>query len=86
MNDWIWVLIAGGFSGNNHLDTTEIVDLDAKIVYNGGDLRQARKYFHLATITRGGYERVFALGGRGYKTLDTVEEWQPSVDTGKNIH
>ena len=85
------MIIAGGFSGNNQLKTTEIVDLDAKIVYYGGNMRQARKAFHLATVHRGGFERLLALGGIGYRsvtsgigrvTLDTVEEWQPSGDTG----
>ena len=85
------MLIAGGFSGNNQLKTTEIVDLDAKIVYYGGNMQQARKSFHLARIAGGGYERVVALGGRGYTngigkvTLDTVEEWKPSGDTGKHL-
>ena len=82
------MIIAGGFSGNNELKTTEIVDLDAKIVYYGGNMRQARQAFHLATVHRGGFERLLALGGIGYTsgigrvTLDTVEEWQPSGDTG----
>ena len=82
------MIIAGGFSGNNQLKTTEIVDLDAKIVYYGGKMQQARKAFHLATVNRGGYERLLALGGIGYTsgigrvTLDTVEEWEPSGDTG----
>ena len=82
------VIVAGGFSGNNQLGTTEIIDLDAKLVYYGRDMKQARKAFHLATVNRGGFERVLALGGIGYTngigrvTLDTVEEWEPSGDTG----
>ena len=82
------MIIAGGFSGNNQLKTTEIVDLDAKTVYYGGDLQQARKGFQLARVNTGGYERLLAVGGRGYTRgigkviLDTVEEWEPSADTG----
>ena len=58
--------------------------MDAKIVYYGGNMQQARKAFQLATVHSGGHERLLALGGIGYTrgigrvTLDTVEEWQPS--------
>ena len=82
------VIIAGGFSGNNQLKTTEIVDLDAKIVYYGGNMLQGRKAFHLATVDRGGFERLLAVGGNGFTygigrvTLDAVEEWEPSGNTG----
>merc|ERR1719391_713822 len=52
------VIIAGGFSGNNQLKTTEIVDLDTKTVYYGGDLQQARKGFQLATVNMGDLQQA----------------------------
>ena len=43
-----------------------------------------RRWLHLATIRRGGLERVVALAGRGESTqVNTVEEWVEESATWK---
>ena len=69
------VIIAGGHSGEGKLRSTEVLDLDSRQITAGGDLVSPRFYFHLATLRRGGQEKVFALAGYGDSTyVNTVEE------------
>ena len=63
--------MAGGYNGGV-LRSTETLDLDTREITAGGDLATPRYWFHLATIRRGGEEKVLALGG---VSLNTVEQW-----------
>merc|ERR1712210_96111 len=70
------VIIAGGWNGEV-LRSTEVLDLDSRQITAGEDMASPRHWFHLATIRRGGQEKVVAVGGNlGYWTtfLNTVEE------------
>ena len=76
------VIIAGGYSYDvGTLRSTEVVDLDSREVTAGGDLASPRKYFHLATIRRGGEEKMFAVAGMSNSSTyhNTVEKLVESV-------
>jgi len=72
------VIIAGGWnSGEESLRSTEVLNLDSREITAGGDMASPRRWFHLATIRRGGQEKVFAVGGSSddrTRYLNTVEE------------
>ena len=69
------VIIAGGNNGET-FRSTEVLDLDSREIIAGGDMAKPRRWFHLATIRRGGQEKVFAVAGFDeYEYLNTVEEW-----------
>ena len=71
------VIIAGGYNhGGEVLSSTEVLNLNSREITAGGDMASPRSWFHLATIRRGGEEKVFALGGwmDGSTVLNTVEE------------
>ena len=66
------VIIAGGYYPGD-LRSTEVLDLDSHVLSAGEDMGSPRSWFHLATIRRGGVEKVFAVAGSSY--LNTVEVW-----------
>ena len=73
------VIIAGGqynIGLNRGVDrSTEVLDLDSREITAGGPMATPRFNFHLATIRRGGEEKMFAVAGWGDLTsLSTVEE------------
>ena len=73
------IVIAGGGSGSSPTHrSTEIVDLERRTIQDAGDLNVARRWFHILSITTGGSERTFALGGHdpdgSDNFLDSVEE------------
>ena len=75
------VVIAGG--GSSSLSSTEIVDLETKTIQYAGNLNTARRFFHILSITTGGSERTFALGGDdgSNNVFDSVEELDPDTMT-----
>jgi len=69
------VIIAGGYNNGEAFRSTEVLDLDSRQITAGGDMVSARAWFHLATIRRGGLEKVLAVGGRDASSyVNTVEE------------
>jgi len=71
------VIIAGGYNNGEGLRSSEVLDLDSREITAGGDMASPRRWFHLATIRRGGQEKVFAVGGSSddrTRYLNTVEE------------
>lgn len=80
------VIIAGGVKSAEFLRSTEVLDLGSREITTGGDLATPRTYFHLATIVRGGQEKVYAVAGQGDPEgheLNTVEEWVEASSTWK---
>ena len=80
------VVIAGGSSGGPHyaaLRSTEILDLETRTIRKAGDLTTARRWFHIITITTNGIETTFALGGRAYYFIDSIEEFDLDTLTWK---
>ena len=78
------VIIAGGYYSGKNFRSTEVLDLDSREITAGGDMATPRRWLHLATIRRGGLERVVALAGRGESTqVNTVEEWVEESATWK---
>merc|ERR1712061_195350 len=78
------VILAGGNYGGGALQSTLVLDITTRTVSSGGDMATPRKWFNLATISRGGGETIFALGGwSGSEDLDTVEEWEEETSTWK---
>ena len=75
------VVIAGGwpgYPGSTTHRSTEIVDIERRTIQYAGDLNTARRLFHTLSITTGGSEKIFALGGRdGSSYLDSIEELDP---------
>ena len=73
------MIIAGGWlsDGNNILRSTEVLDLQTRVITSGGDMAQHRMWFHSgAIIGSAGVETLFAFGGQNRETyLDEVEEW-----------
>ena len=64
------------FIGGESLSSTEVLDLVSHAITVGGDMASPRKWFHLATIRRGGEEMLFAVGGQDSSTsLSSVEKW-----------
>ena len=78
------VIIAGGYGGGSLRRSTEVLNLDSREITAGGDMASPRTYFHLATIRRGGLEKVFAVGGCDGSTNTTVEEWVEESATWEN--
>ena len=85
------VVIAGGghpgwYSGPP-LRSTEILDLATRTVQYAGDLNTARSFFSIITITTGGSEKTFALGGYegNASSLDSVEELDPDTLTWNTV-
>merc|ERR1712228_676503 len=79
------VIVAGGSnSGVGALQSTLVLDIRTRTISTGGDMASPRRSFHLATISRGGGETTFALGGySGYTFLNSVEEWEEESSTWK---
>jgi len=69
------VIIAGGYNNGEALRSSEVLDLDSREITAGEDMASPRCFFHLATIRRGGLEKVLAVGGRDASSyVNTVEE------------
>jgi len=69
------VIVAGGYNNGEVLRSTEVLDLDSRQITAGEDMASPRHWFHLATIRRGGEEKVFAVNGwAGSTFVNTVEE------------
>ena len=72
------MIIAGGWlsDGNNILRSTEVLDLQTRVITSGGDMAQRRMWFRSgAIIGSAGVETLFAFGGQNRETyLDEVEE------------
>ena len=71
-------MIAGGWTtaGNGgSLSSTKIIDIATRKVRLGGNLVTPRYNHHLASVTTGGLTKTFALGGKFWGYLSTVEEW-----------
>merc|ERR1712228_723253 len=79
------VIVAGDSnSGVGALQSTLVLDIRTRTISTGGDMASPRRSFHLATISRGGGETTFALGGySGYTFLNSVEEWEEESSTWK---
>jgi len=79
------VIIAGGFNSRGVLRSTEVLDLDSREITAGGDMATPRTWFHLATLRRGGQEKVLAVGGEDASDneLNSVEEWVEESSTWK---
>ena len=79
------VIIAGGTNGHGgSLTSTEVLDLVNRRITSGGDMDSPRRYFHLATLTSEGQEKIFALGGYDDSTrFNSVEEWVEESSTWK---
>merc|ERR1712110_487173 len=59
------VILAGGYDygGRRDLQSTEVLDITTRTISTGGDMAAPRAWFNLATISRGGGDTTFALGG-----------------------
>merc|ERR1711990_1295438 len=73
--------VAGGYGRT--LSSTEVLDLVNRRITSGGEMATPRYSFHLATITRGGQETMFALAGNANGGTNTVEEWVEESYTWK---
>ena len=78
------VILAGGSNGEEVLQSTLVLDITTRTISTGGDMATPRYAFNLATISRGGGDTTFAIGGEsGTEQLDTVEEWEEESSTWK---
>jgi len=79
------VILAGGRSGREYLQSTLVLDITTRTISTGGDMATPRYWFNLATISRGGGEITFAIGGQSssYTKLNSVEEWEEESSTWK---
>merc|ERR1712061_753557 len=78
------VILAGGYSGRGNLQSTLVLDITTRTISIGGDMATPRRWFSLATISRGGGETTFALAGwSGSTHLNSVEEWEEESSTWK---
>ena len=75
-------MIAGGYKCNKklskcnkRLSSTKIIDIATRKVRLGGNLVMPRYDHNLATVTTGGLTKTFALGGKFWGYLSSVEEW-----------
>merc|ERR1719219_2346103 len=83
------ILAGGGRYGRGVLQSTLVLDITTRTISTGGDMANPRRFFNLATISRGGGDTTFALGGEssfisqssGY--LNSVEEWEEESSTWK---
>ena len=74
------VIVAGGYD----LQSTEVLDITTRTISTGGDMAAPRRWFNLATISRGGGETTFAIAGHsGSEYLNSVEEWEEESSTWK---
>ena len=72
------VVVAGGRSGSTYPESAEVLDLTYRIIASAGNMNSPRVFFHVATITQGGQESLFAFGGHsGTSHLDSVEQFDP---------
>merc|ERR1711953_1612299 len=58
------VILASGTGGGKVLQGTLVLDITTRTISTGGDMATPRYWFTLATISRGGGEITFALGGQ----------------------
>ena len=79
------VILAGGNGGRGVLQSTLVLDITTRTISTGGDMATPRKWFNLATISRGGGETTFALAGKSswFDYLNSVEEWEEESSTWK---
>jgi len=82
------VILAGGTGGGRYLQSTTVLDITTRTISTGGDMATPRAMFNLATISRGGGETTFALGGwssgtTGTEYQNSVEEWEEESSTWK---
>merc|ERR1712183_404772 len=70
------VILAGGRGGRGVLQSTLILDITTRTISTGGEMATPRRWFNLATISRGGGDTTFAIAGRTSGTrpdLNSVE-------------
>ena len=78
------VILAGGYGGRGVLQSTLVLDITTRTISFGGDMATPRMSFNLATISRGGGDTTFAIGGySGSERLNSVEEWEEESSTWK---
>jgi len=78
------VILAGGNSGGGVLQSTLVLDITTRTISTGGDMATPRRWFNLATISRGGGDTTFAIAGySGSEYLNSVEEWEEESSTWK---
>ena len=83
------VILAGGRNRDReYLQSTLVLDITTRTISTGGDMAAPRRFFNLATISRGGGETTFAIAGyTGYSSgseyLNSVEEWEEESSTWK---
>merc|ERR1712061_877137 len=78
------VILAGGYGGRRVLQSTLVLDITTRTISTGGDMASPRRWFNLATISRGGGETTFAIAGwSGSTNLNSVEEWEEESSTWK---
>ena len=77
------IVIAGGWSSGQYLQSTEVLDLKTNSLMYAGELNSPRSNFHMATITRDGQQLILAFGGEttGTTALNSVEQFNPSNNT-----
>ena len=76
------VILAGGKGGGRVLQSTLVLDITTRTISTGGDMAAPRRWFNLATISRGGGETTFAIAGyTGSERLNSVEEWEEESST-----
>merc|ERR1712203_980918 len=81
------VIVAGGTNGWGG-QSTLVLDITTRTISTGGDMATPRRFFNLATISRGGGETTFAIAGytgypSGSEYLNSVEEWEEESSTWK---
>merc|ERR1711953_227593 len=79
------VILTGGTDGGRVLQSTEVLDIRTRTISTGGDMAAPRRWFNLATISRGGGDTIFAIAGTssGGAELNSVEEWEEESSTWK---
>merc|ERR1711936_290818 len=80
------VILTGGTDGRRVLQSTLVLDITTRTISTGGDMAAPRRWFNLATISRGGGETTFAIAGglsSSYTSLNSVEEWEEESSTWK---
>ena len=74
------VVIAGGGSGRS---ISEVLDISTRTITNTGDLDGNRYYTHFATISQGGQQSAWALGGQSgvlsTSYLKSILQFSPST-------
>merc|ERR1712110_1408489 len=58
------VILTGGTDGRRVLQSTLVLDITTRTISTGGDMATPRRWFNLATISRGGGDTTFAIAGR----------------------